>query len=139
MDVGADDAVGAEHADLEIGDVHRAALAVAGAAVAAEQLAHHGGASAPLAMVWPWPRWVDSSTSLRRRVAAHADRDRLLADRGMDRAQHQALLLRRQTGFLEGADARHLMVQTEHTLGIEIAMHLSPPCQPVDGDAPRCR
>ncbi len=36
LDPGADDAVGAEHADLEIGDVHRAALALAGAVGAAE-------------------------------------------------------------------------------------------------------
>ena len=48
---GGDHAVGAEHADREVGDVHRAALAVVGAAGAAEQLAASCACvSAPLAM-----------------------------------------------------------------------------------------
>ena len=37
----ADDAVGAEHAAVEIGDVHRSALAAAQPALFGEQLLHH--------------------------------------------------------------------------------------------------
>ena len=40
-DPAGDDAVGAEHADAEIGDVHRAALALAIAGLPAVELGHH--------------------------------------------------------------------------------------------------
>ncbi len=54
----ADDGVRAEHPLVEIGDVHRAALAVAQPALLAGNLLHHPAESQPLAMQWPWPRWV---------------------------------------------------------------------------------
>ena len=54
----ADDAVGAEHVLVHVGDVHAAALAAAVAGRLAEQLGHHPLGSPPLAMQWPWPRWV---------------------------------------------------------------------------------
>ena len=54
----ADDAVGAEHAELEVGDVHRAALALAVAVARPKSSAIMRSRSAPLAMQWPWPRCV---------------------------------------------------------------------------------
>ncbi len=67
---GGDDAVGAEHPDREIGDVHRPALALVGAGGLAEELAPSSRlTSAPLASVWPWPRCVEVSRSSRVRLA----------------------------------------------------------------------
>ena len=48
---GSHNAVGSEHADTEISDVHGAALAVAVAVTAAKQLGHHRVAGRPL---WRW-------------------------------------------------------------------------------------
>ena len=75
-----DDAVGAEHADAEIGDVHGAALALAVAGLPPVQLGHHavqvgalGDAVAVAAM-----RRDDPVAAIERRT--DADGDRLLAD-----------------------------------------------------------
>src|SRR5207244_8278582 len=78
-----DDAIGAEHADPEIGDVHRAAFALAVAGLPAIELGHHavevgtlGDAVAVAAM-----RRDDPVAVVER--ATDADRDRLLADVAM--------------------------------------------------------
>jgi hypothetical protein len=47
-DAGAHDAVGAEHAEVEVADVHRPALALAVAGGLAHQLGHHLGELAAL-------------------------------------------------------------------------------------------
>src|SRR5439155_742350 len=82
-DPAGDDTVGAEHADAEIGDVHRAALALAVAGLPTVELGHHavevgtlGDAMAVAAM-----RRDDPVAATKR--AADADRDRLLADIAM--------------------------------------------------------
>jgi len=54
----ADDAIGAQHALGEVGDVHRAALAAAQAILLPKISAIIPCSSQPLAMQWPWPRCV---------------------------------------------------------------------------------
>src|SRR5258705_11141250 len=79
-DPAGDDPVGAEHADTEIGDVHRAALALAVAGLPAIQLGHHAvevGALGDAMAVAPMRR--DDPVALTER-GADANRDRLLAD-----------------------------------------------------------
>ena len=72
-----DNAIGAEHARVEIGDVHRATLALAVAGPPAEQLGHHafhvGAFGDAVAAVVAHDAIGDSQ------VGADANRDRLLA------------------------------------------------------------
>jgi hypothetical protein len=49
-----------------------------------------GTGSAPLARVWPWPRWVDVSRSSRTRFSAHTGGHRLLAGGQVQRARAPA-------------------------------------------------
>ena len=117
-DAAGHDAVGAQHADGEIGDVHGAALAAAVAARAAEELRHHRAGSAPLAMAWPCPRWFDVSRSSLRRLMQTPGGDRLLADRDMQRPRDLARAVRLERGLLEGPDAHHRAIEIDQTLQI---------------------
>ena len=59
-DAAGDDAVGAEVAGGDVGDVHRAAAAAAVAGLLGRAARPSSASrSAPLAMQWPWPRWVE--------------------------------------------------------------------------------
>src|SRR5262249_28822831 len=72
-----DNAVGAEHADVEIGDMHRATLAFAVAGLPAVKLRHHAVEIGTLgdAMAMASMRRDDPVVALK--GAANADRDRL--------------------------------------------------------------
>ena len=103
----ADDAVGAEIAALDIGDVHRAAAAAAIAVFLAEELGEHqlrigalGDAMAMAAM------GRGDVVGLAQRHGG-ADRARLLADRQMHRAVDQAAHIGFLGAFLEAADEIH--------------------------------
>src|SRR3954447_1691951 len=120
----ADDRVRAEVAVRVVGDVHRAALALAVALLLAEQLAVHephvgalGDAVAVAAM-----RGGDRVVAAQRR--ADADRDRLLADVEMSQARH----LRREVELvrlrLEGADAEHALDHRERELPLDRKLRL---------------
>jgi len=91
-DAARDDAVGAQHADIEIGDVHGAALATAGAGGAAEQLAHHRRGVGPFGdgVAVATMRAGDVVGALD--VSADARRDPFLADREVERAGDLARL-----------------------------------------------
>jgi hypothetical protein len=119
-DAGADHAVGAEHADAEIGDVHRAALALAGAARLAVELGHHGAGVGALGDGVAVAAMGRDEVVARREMGADAGGDRLLADREMDGAAHLAALLPGFGGLLEGADARHGPVMAEQALGVDV-------------------
>ena len=124
-DAGRDDAVGAQHADREVGDVHRAALAAAEAAGLAEQLVHHPFEAGALGQ-------RVAVTAVRRgqpvrggQVRADAGRHRFLSGRQVQRPAH----LRGRTGrlaehrdaaaagllgrILEGPDPAHRPVKRE--------------------------
>ena len=104
----ADDAVRAEHAHREVGDVHRAALAFAVAVDAPEQLGHHalhvralGDAVAVAAVRAGHPIGV-------RQVGAHADGDGFLADIGVHGAVDLACRPQLDRELVELADQDHL-------------------------------
>ena len=54
------------------------------------------------------------------KIGADARRDRLLPDGGVDRAQHQPLLLAGDGLFLEGTDAPHQVQEGGEPLAVEI-------------------
>ena len=106
-DPAGDDAVGAEHADAEIGDVHRAALALAIAGLPAVELGHHAVEVRPLgdAMAVAAMGRDDPVAAAQRR--ADADRDRLLADIAMHDAVDLADEIIGRGALLEPADRQH--------------------------------
>ena len=130
-DVCRDDAVRAEHADLEIGDVHRAALAAAIAAFTPEQLAHHGERVGALGEGVAVAAMGREQHVVAGEVGADAGRDRLLADRGMDRPEDELLPQALERQLLEGADAPHEAVVRQEALDVEIGrdalVHLDEP------------
>ena len=130
-DVCRDDAVRAEHADLEIGDVHRAALAAAIAAFTPEQLAHHGERVGALREGVAVPAMGREQHVVAGEVGADAGRDPLLADRGVDRPEDELLPQALERQLLEGADAPHEAVVRQEALDVEIGrdalVHLDEP------------
>src|SRR5262249_33738301 len=106
-DAARDDAVGAEHADAEIGDVHRTALAFAVAGLPTVELGHHpveigalGDAVAMAAMR------RDDPVALAERGAG-ADGDGRLADIAMHDAVDLAGEIIGRGALLEAADRQH--------------------------------
>jgi hypothetical protein len=108
---GADDRVRTEHPARGVGDVHRAALAVADALAAGEQLGHHpvdlhaAGEAVTVAAVGG-----GHVVALRQR-GADAGGDRLLAERGVDEAGDLAVAVELGDARLEGPDQGHRRVQ----------------------------
>src|SRR3977135_888246 len=100
--------VGSEHADAEIGDVHRPALALAVAGLPPVKLGHHAvevGALGDAVAVAAMRR--DDPVALIER-GADTDRDRLLADVAMHDAVDLAVAVIGRGAFLETADRQHL-------------------------------
>ena len=120
---GADDRVGAEHALGRVGDVHRAALAVADALAAGEELGHHpvdlhaAGQAVAVAAVG------GGDVVALGEGAADARRDRLLAERGVDEAGDLAVAVELGDAGLEGADQRHRGVQVGGRGGFWLCAH----------------
>ena len=106
-DRGAEDARLAQDADAEVGQVHRAALALADAGLLAQQLGHCGPDVAALG----------DGVSVRAVVAGHpvvvaqghagTHGHRLLPDVGVGRANDLAALHQADYRFLEVPDAKH--------------------------------
>ena len=115
-----DDAIGAQHADREIGDVERAALALAGAAGAPEQLRQHGAGVGPFGDGVAVTAMGGRDQILAHEMNADAGGDGLLTDREVDRALDVALLMRALCRLLEGADPRHRAVVREQPLDVDI-------------------
>ena len=124
LDVRADHAVRAEHPDAEVGDVHRAALAAAASALAAEELAHHRLRVRALDQGVAVAAVGGEQQVLALQVRAHPRRARLLADRRMQRSGHEPFLERRERGLLEGAHAAHVAVVPGQAFGVDVgAVH----------------
>src|SRR5690349_4678040 len=79
-DAAGDDAVGAEHADAEIGDVHRTAFALAVARLSSVKLGHHAVEIGPLGDAVPVAAMCRDDAIVAAQSAADPDRHRLLAD-----------------------------------------------------------
>ena len=114
-------AVRAEHADAEIGDVHRAALAAAAPADAAEQLAHHRRAVGALGERVAVAAMGGEQDVLAREQRDHAGGDRLLPDRGVDGAEHELVAEAAERRLLERANAEHQAVMRPQALDIDVA------------------
>ena len=123
----ADDAVGAEHALVEIGDVHRAALAAAQPGLLGEQLLHHPGRVAALGDAVAVPAMGAGDVVLRPEMRADADRGGLLAGIEMDKAGNAALRELLLHPLLEAADRRHVAIGLEQFLAAQL--HRSLPQQ----------
>ena len=128
-DAGGHHAVRAEHADREVGDVHRAALALVVAGGAAEQLAHHRRRIGALGQRVAVAAVGGGEQVVALQVDAHAGGHGLLAGRQVQRPAHQRRLGRGRQApgrhaalagdfgrVFEGADAAHQAVQLERAL-----------------------
>ena len=89
---GSDNAVGAQHADREIGNVHGAALALVVAAGAPEQLAHHGGSHGTFGQRVAMSAVGRSQQVFALQIDADASCHRLLPGGQMQRSAHQRRL-----------------------------------------------
>jgi hypothetical protein len=115
------------HVLLAVGQATgRPALAAAGPAFAPEQLAHHGLGIRALGERMAMAPMGGKQDVVPVQPAADAGGNRLLADRRMDRAEHQPAFLRGEPGFLERPDPRHGPVKGEHALMIDIRLRHPP-------------
>ena len=122
QDARAHDAVGAEHADIEIGNVHRAALAPAGAGLASEELGHHRRGRGSLGQRMAMSPMIAGDEVASAEIGADPGGNRFLADREMDRAFDLACLERGLCCLLEGADAAHGVVVAKHPPGVDVGV-----------------
>ena len=117
-DAAADDAVGAEHADGEIGDVHRAALATTIAAVATVEFEEHALRVGALGDHVAVAAVVGGHAVVGTEVQPEADGNGFLADRHMQRTRDFTGLVGFERGFLEGADAHHGRIEVGQARGV---------------------
>ena len=116
----ADNAVGAQHALADVGDVHRAALAFAQAALAPEDLLHHAVDIAALADAVAMP--AVGAGDVVGSVELHADADGrcLLAGVEMDEARYLARGELLVHPLFEFADGAHPRVGREKLFAVEL-------------------
>src|SRR6266540_2461052 len=108
-----DDAVGAEHAAGDVGDVHRAALALAGAVDPAEQLGHHRAELDALGDAVAVAAVGRGDEVPVFEVGADADGDRLLTGVEVDEPGDEPVGEQLRHPFLEGSDGHHPVVEPE--------------------------
>ena len=121
----ADDAVGAEHALGEVGDVHRAALALAEAVGAAVDLEHHALHVAALGDAVPVAAMRADDVVGVVEVLADADRDRFLARIEVREAGDLARGDFHVQPLLEFADGLHLAVGALQALRRKWCCHVA--------------
>ena len=106
---------------------------------AAEQLAHHGERVGALGEGVAVAAMGREQHVVAGEVGADARRDRLLADRRMDRPEHELLPQALERQLLEGADAPHEAVVRRQALDVEIGrdalVHLDEPPIRLSGGA----
>ena len=116
QDTGADDTVRAQHADIEIGDVHGAALATANPAFLAEELTHHrfgiGAFGDGVAVATVVARDLVAPAQ----VTANTRRDRFLSNGEMRRALHQIFFGTADHHTFESTDTAHRGIKVEDAL-----------------------
>ena len=124
---GADDAVRAEHADVEVRDVHRAAAALAVAGRLAHQLGHHLVELAALGDEVAVAAVGRGDLVVIAQRGAHTGRDRLLADVEVEEAGKLGGLGEPARRFFEESDPHHAAVQVHLHVGREF--HRCPVCR----------
>lgn len=113
------DAVGAEQAGPDVGDVHRAALAAAQAVAAAEDLQHHAGEVAALGDRVAVAAVRAGDEVVGAQVRADADGDRLLARVEVHGARYVAGRVLGVQALLELPDGAHLPVGRGDPVAVE--------------------
>src|SRR5580704_5945516 len=127
-----DDPVGAEHAAVEVGDMHRAALTAAQAGLLREQLLHHQDRVAALCDAVAMPAMSAGDVVLRPQMHADTDGGGLFAGVKMDKARYAAFRELVLHPFLELADRRHVTISFEQFLAAQLHGH------PPFASAPSC-
>ena len=115
----AHDPAGPQHADGEVGDVHRPALALAVAGGLAEQLGHHAVQIAALGDDVPVAAVGRDDVIVGPQRRSDPGRHRLLADVEVDESGEQPLLEKPGDLLLEAADADAAPVDAQHDLGVD--------------------
>ena len=114
---GADDAVGAEHAEVEIVDVHRASLAFAVAGALRHELGHHPFEIAALGYEVAVSAVGGRDGVVIIQVRADTRCHGLLADIQMEEAGQPRCFGQLARGFLEQSDTDHAVVQVVVQIG----------------------
>src|SRR5690606_4848536 len=115
----ADDAIGAQHALLDIGDVHRAALAFAEAGRLAHQLRHHPVDVHALGDAVPVAPVRGGDVVAVRELGANPYRDGFLTRVEVDKPGHEPGGEVLSGQVLEGPDLDHSLVHIEQLLAAE--------------------
>jgi len=110
---GAHDAVGPENAERRVGDVHGPAETPADAGGPSHQLGEHAGHVEPLGHHVAVPAVRRGDHVVGAQLRAHADGHRLLADRQVHEAGHDAVAVQDRGAGLELPDPAHLAVAVE--------------------------
>src|SRR5688572_26145648 len=116
----ADDRVGAKIAGRRVGDVHRAALALAVPGFLAQQLSEHQVRRCALGQAVPVTAMRARDVVVFPQCLAHADGDRLLADVEVREPGHQRPRVEIVDALLEQADGDHLLVQPQQRVGRDL-------------------
>ena len=125
-----DDRVGSQHALVDRGDVHAAAVAAAVAVLAAEDLGHHAGEIEALGDAMAVTAVRARDQVVRPELRADADGDRLHADVRVHGTVDQPLVEQPAGADLEGADPAHLEQQVLERLDGASAAAVMPPPAP---------
>ena len=114
---GGDDAVGAEDAELRVGDVHGAAAAAVGALGAAHQLGEHAERIEPLGQAVAVAAVGGGDDVIGAQGPAGADGCRLLPDREVHETGYQPVAVELGHAFFEAADEQHAALQLQQVGG----------------------
>jgi hypothetical protein len=117
-DAAGDNAVGAQHADREVGDMHRAALAAAIAALAPVELEHHAGRIGALGDGVAVAAVIGGEPVVLAQAGADAGGDTFLPERDVQRTRDLACLVGGKRRLLEGADPHHRAIEVDEALEV---------------------
>src|SRR5919197_279516 len=110
-DARADDAIGPQDAQLQVGDMHRPALPLAVARLLAVELRHHAVEAGALGDDIAMAAMRAGDIIVGAEMGAHPRRHRLLADRDMQKTGEPPLLKQLHDPLLERPDADHRLIQ----------------------------
>ena len=122
----ADNAVGAEHPDFQVGDMHAAALALAVAVNAPEQLREHPVELAALGDEVAVATMRAGDLVFVRQVRHDADGDRFFADIEVKSAGNETVFRHSARLVFEMADSHHAPMDVEQYFVGRLCSHASP-------------
>jgi hypothetical protein len=116
---GTHNAVGSEHADTEIGDVHGTALAVTVAVTAAKQLGHHAFQVGPFGDSVAMPTMRADDLVVPAQSGTDSHRYRFLAKVGVYDTRNVPSVKFFHRPVVKGTDGRHQAIHGEELLRLE--------------------